>query len=169
MDDPKHKSIVDALLRKGGVFESDIEKAAESLSRSMAKFDAASIAFPAPVSPRLFELPPMPTPEERNEYQGASVLMSALAAEALQWKNGLPQNLRPAIIAILQGGLQIQVSSLSQVSFHGIKVEGTLDGRPCSLLAHQATFQLLCYAEEIKPDAPRRPIGFIWEGHRVDV
>jgi hypothetical protein len=87
----------------------------------------------------------------------------------LNWKNNLPENYSPAILAVLYGGIQIQVKTLSQVSFHGIKVEGTLNGALCSLLAHQSTIQLLCYAEEVKPDVPRNPIGFIWDGKLIEV
>ena len=113
------------------------------------------------------EIPRMPTQEEINEYQSASVLMQALAEEALQWKERLPENYKPAILAILYGGIQIHVQTLSQVSFHGIRIEGSMNGAPCSLLAHQSTVQLLCYAEEIK--GKRNPIGFVWDNKRVEV
>ena len=95
--------------------------------------------------------------------------MQVLADEALQWKEQLPENYNPAIIAILYGGIQIHVQALSQVSFHGIRIEGTMNGSPCSLLALQSTVQLLCYAEEVKSDVPRNPIGFIWNNKRVEV
>lgn len=111
----------------------------------------------------------VPTQQERNNYQSASVLMEALSKEALRWKKQLPENYKPAILALLYGGLQINVHSLSQVSFHGIQIEGTLNGAPCSLLAHQSTVQMLCYGEEITEDTPNRPIGFIWYGHNVQV
>ncbi len=109
-----------------------------------------------------FEIPPMPTHEEVHEYQSAEVFMRSLADEALHWKATIEDGYRTAIIAILHGGIQIDVHSLAQISFHGIRIVGTLNGSPCSLLAHQATVQMLCYAEEIKPDEKRNPIGFIW-------
>lgn len=111
----------------------------------------------------------IPTQKEINSYQSASALMEALSKEALRWKIQLPENYKPAIIALLYGGLQINVHTLSQVSFHGIQIEGTLNGSPCSLLAHQSTIQMLCYAAEITEETPNRPIGFIWSGHNVEV
>lgn len=109
------------------------------------------------------------TQQEINKYQSASALMEALSKEALRWKNQLPENYKPAILALLYGGLQINVHILSQVSFHGIQIEGTLNGAPCSLLAHQSTVQMLCYGEEVTEETPNRPIGFIWSGNNVQI
>lgn len=111
----------------------------------------------------------MPTQEELNEYQSASVLMEALSGEALNWKQSLPDGYAPAIIAVLYGGIQIEVRSLAQVSFHGIRIEGTFNSNQCVMFAHQSTVQMLCLAVEVKEEEPRRPIGFIWDGHQVSV
>lgn len=111
----------------------------------------------------------MATPEELNQYQSAGVFMQSLAEEAMAWQKQLPENYRPAIIAILQGGVQIQVNSLSQVSFHGIRIEGTLNGSPCSLLAHQSTVQMLCFGQEQTEQIKSNPIGFIWDTDSVEV
>lgn len=143
-----------------------LQKNMEEMNRALAivpKISTPSFSLPE------FRMPRIPTQEEVNEYQSASVLMQVLADEALQWKEQLPENYNPAIIAILYGGIQIHVQALSQVSFHGIRIEGTMNGSPCSLLAHQSTVQLLCYAEEVKSDVPRNPIGFIWNNKRVEV
>lgn len=127
-------------------------------------------AFPSISSPE-FRMPEIhfPSHEERNAYQSASVLMQSIADEALQWKRRLPDTYRTAILAIMYGGTQIDVQTLSQVSFHGIRIEGTLGGAPCSLLAHQSTVQLLCYAEELKSQEQHNPIGFVWGNNRVEV
>ena len=109
------------------------------------------------------------TREEVNDYQSASVLIEAIAAEAGRWKEQLSEGFRPAVLAVLNGGIQIQIQNLSQISFHGIKVEGLLDGAPCSLLAHQSTIQLLCYAEKVVSEKPRNPIGFIWDDIKIEV
>jgi hypothetical protein len=108
-------------------------------------------------------------PEQLNEYRSASAFMRAIAEEALMWKKQLPENFRPAILAVLHGGVQIQVHALSQVSFHGIRIEGELNGGPCSLLAHQSTVQILCYGQEIVEKEEPRPIGFIWPDNEVQV
>ena len=75
----------------------------------------------------------------------------------------------PAIIAILYGGIQINVKTLSQVSFHGIRIEGELNGAPCTMLAHQSSVQMLCHAVKNEPDSPSRPIGFIWDSNEIEV
>ena len=108
-------------------------------------------------------------PEQLNEYRSASAFMQAIANEALMWKQQLPENFRPAILAIVHGGVQIQVHALSQVSFHGIRIEGELNGGPCSLLAHQSTVQILCYGQPIIEQEEPRPIGFIWPDNEVEV
>jgi hypothetical protein len=115
----------------------------------------------APVSSPEFKMPDIhvPTPRERNAYQSASVLMEAIADEAQQWKDRLPEKYQPAVLAILYGGIEINVQNLPQVSFHGIRIEGSLREAPCSLFAHQSTVQLLCYAQEKNPEVHRNPIG----------
>lgn len=163
-------------------FEKDsrkVAKLAEALKPTPAmlelleKTNQALADFHPPVSrmtnelPDLLDLPSLPTSEERNEYQSASVLVRALAEAALQWKEQLPANCKPAILAFLHGGIQIHVQTLSQFSFHGIRIEGTLNGAPCSVLAHQSTMQMVCHIEEVTSSA--RPIGFIWDGKKVEV
>jgi hypothetical protein len=98
-----------------------------------------------------------------NEYRSAGVLLDALAAEARAWATKLPANFRPAITAVLHGGLQIEVRTLAQISFDGIRIEGLMGGNPCSLLAHQNTVQLICYAIDVSGSEDKHhPIGFIW-------
>lgn len=145
-----------------------VQKALENLNQ-MAK--VPRFAIPQLSSPdfRMPEIPRIPSPEEVNEYQSASILMRVISTEALQWKERLPQDYKPAILAILYGGMQIQVQTLAKVSFHGIRIDGTMTGAPCSLLAHQSTVQLLCYAEEVQADAERNPIGFVWDDIRIEV
>ncbi len=146
-----------------------MKKAIEDMQKSMAKIPKINIPSIASPDYRMLDIPKLPTQEEVNDYQSASVLMEVLANEALQWKEQLPKDYTPAIRAILYGGIQIQVHSLSKVSFHGIRIEGLMNGAPCSLLAHQSTVQLLCYGEEVTPDMERHPIGFIWDNNKVEV
>lgn len=119
----------------------------------------------------LCPVPPSCSEEQMNEYRSAAVFLRSLAAEALAWRKELPPDYRPAILALVYGGIQIHVRSLAQVSFDGIRIEGTLEGRPCSLLAHQSTVQMLCYAEEVSEEEPEphNPIGFIWPDHSTEV
>jgi len=110
-----------------------------------------------------------PNLQESNEFRSAGVLMKAIADEALSWRESLEEGLQPAILAILQGGIQIEVLKLSQVSFHGIRIEGKMAGNSCVMFAHQASVQMLCHAVEIKEEAPQRSIGFIWPDKEVHI
>jgi hypothetical protein len=113
----------------------------------------------------VFEPIQMPSSEERNEYQSAAVLLQELATTITTWRAALSETMQPAVVALLQGGVQVQVQNLAQISFHGIRIEGRINGKPCVLLSHQASIQILCLAEEIAPpETPRRPIGFIIDG-----
>jgi len=123
-------------------------------------------------APRAYKTPDTKpsTLEEENQYQSASTFMASIAQEAMEWKNSLDEGHTPAIIAILYGGIQIKVNSLSKVSFHGIRIEGELNGSPCAILAHQSTVQMLCHAvKQSKEAEPARPIGFIWDDQEVNV
>lgn len=135
--------------------------------------DQLSQGLSATISaPRAYKIPGIKpsTLEEENQYQSASTFMASIAQEALEWKNSLDEEHIPAIIAILYGGIQIKVNSLSKVSFHGIRIEGELNGSPCAILAHQSTVQMLCHAvKTIKQAEPPRPIGFIWDDQEVNV
>lgn len=104
-----------------------------------------------------------------NAYQSAGMLMRSLADTIVQWRKQLPEDQQPAILALLHGGAQIQVVRLAQESFHGIRIEGVINGSPCMLLAHQSTVQLMCYVEKVTEKADKRTIGFIIDGEEEKV
>lgn len=101
---------------------------------------------------------------EENRYRSAGELMRRLADTITQWRAQVPKDTQPAILAILHGGAQIQVTLLAEESYHGIRIEGTIDGNPCMLLAHQSSVQLLCYVAKVEAESARRKIGFIIDG-----
>lgn len=111
----------------------------------------------------------IPTPREQNSYQSAGVLMKRLADTITQWRTQVTADSQPAILAILHGGIQINVTLLAEESFHGIRIEGTIDGSPCMLLAHQSSVQLLCYVAKVEREEQRRKIGFIIGGEEQSV
>ncbi|WIO73421.1 hypothetical protein QP938_08920 [Porticoccaceae bacterium LTM1] len=104
-----------------------------------------------------------------NEYRSSGALMRRLADTVIQWRSQLPEDEQPAILAILNGGIQVHVERLAQESFHGIRIEGTLNGSPCMLLSHQSSVQLLCYVERVEKEEFRRRIGFIIDGEEEEV
>jgi hypothetical protein len=106
----------------------------------------------------------IPTQKERNAYQSAGVLVRRFAETVAQWRAQVPADSQPAVIAILQTGVQVSVSLLAEESFHGIRIEGTIDGTPCVVLTHQASVQLLCFAAKVEKEEFRRKIGFVIDG-----
>jgi len=124
--------------------------------------------------PRLqIELPhlePVRTPnlKEANAYQSAGVLVRRLAQTVSQWRQQVPPDAQPVVLALLSSGVQINVSLLAEESFHGLRIEGTIDGTPCMLLTHQASVQLLCYVAKVENETARRRIGFIIDGEETE-
>lgn len=123
---------------------------------------------PGPVVPQAAPARPV-HPAEQNLYQSAGALMRRLADTVTEWRAQVPEDAQPAILAILHGGVQINVTLLAEESFHGIRIEGTLNGAPCMLLAHQSSVQLLCYVAKVAEAAPRRTIGFIIDGETREI
>jgi hypothetical protein len=107
--------------------------------------------------------------EEQNEYRSAAVFLATLASEVKAWRQQLPPHYQPAVIAILHGGVQVNVMKVAQVSFDGIRIEGLIQGSPVTLFAHQATVQMMCFAMEVAKEKAPNPIGFIWPDHDEEV
>ena len=129
-----------------------------------------NIALPTVRIPEPIQLPKFQTLEENNNFQSAGALLKRLAESIAKWRQQLPDDVQPAIVAVLHGGIQIDVASLAQESFHGIRIEGKTQGSPCVVLAHQATVQLLCFVQPIKsPEQPRKRIGFVIDGEESQV
>ena len=114
-------------------------------------------------------LPDSCSQEEKNEFRSAAVFLASLATEVKAWRTQLPDNYQPAVMAILHGGVQVNVMRLAQVSFDGIRIEGLMQGNPVTLFAHQSTVQMMCFAMEIKKPEERNPIGFIWPDRDEEV
>ena len=147
---------VNALLKEG----SSPQNLMDYLNRQMVP--VPGFTPPSVQGDGLCQIPAACSEEDSNEYRSAGVLLQALAAEARAWSEKLPPEFRPAIVAILHGGLQIEVRTLAQVSFDGIRIEGMMGDNPCSLLAHQGTVQLICHAVRVDEEEETRPIGFVW-------
>lgn len=119
-------------------------------------------------------LPVLHTPQKipehikNNEYQSAGIFMRRLADTIVQWRAQLPEDEEPAILAVMHGGIQINVERLAQESFHGIRIEGNMNGSPCMLLAHQSSVQMLCFVKKVEKETERRRIGFIIDGEEEE-
>jgi hypothetical protein len=106
--------------------------------------------------------PPAADPTGREPPAGEVVRW--LADLVLEWRAQVSADEQPAIVAMLNGGVQLKVERISQESFHAIRIEGTIRDNPCTLLAHPATLQLLCYIEKVEGPGGRRRIGFVIDG-----
>jgi hypothetical protein len=144
-----------------------------SFRRSMeALADSPTIKALAAQKPPIFALPSMtippppliPSPRERESYKSAAVLIRRLAETITAWRQALPTDEQPLVVALLHGGTQIDVDLLAVESFDGIRIEGKVGTSPCMVLAHQATVQLLCIVQKVEKEEFRRKIGFIIDG-----
>lgn len=144
MDDAIKKFLEESDKFKKLTDELDIGKKLESLDTndSIAKRLSSlnpmkNFALPSMPIHEPIRMPRIPTLEENNNFQNAGALLRRLAESITQWRSALPENVQPAILAILHGGIQIDVERLAQESFHGIRIEGQTQGSPCVVLAHQ--------------------------------
>ena len=124
------------------------EKLIEKMTKSPAKdiFDKISSSvnyLPELSFPKIdYSKIEIQTPEENNYYQSAGHLIKRLDVTIKQWKTKIPDNFEPSIFAILSNGLMIDVSSLTEESFHLIRIEGVIQNQdnqptPCVLFTHQ--------------------------------
>ena len=137
----------------------DIGKLVQGLTKQPAFSLGRAMAMPR------IQIPPMPTEEEKHAYESSGALIKRLAITIRAWRQQIPQDAQPAILAILANGTAVRVSRLIQEGHNGVIVDGKVDDSPCLVLAHQSTLQLLCYIEHMeKPDRERLPIGFHYTG-----
>ncbi|AOE50770.1 hypothetical protein [Kangiella sediminilitoris] len=106
--------------------------------------------------------------ERINDYRSSGELIRSLANTIKQWRNNMPKDAQPVIVAMLNGGLQINVSRLAQESFHGIRIEGSANGNPCMVLTHQNNVELLCYIQQIAEEEHETRIGFVVDGKETE-
>lgn len=123
--------------------------------------DLSSLRYPRPSDNTTQQI--MESAKE-NSYQSARALLQRLSQTVTEWRKQLDDDVQPAILAIMNGGIQIDVERMAQESFHGIRIEGLLNGNPCMLLSHQSSVQLLCFVQKIEQEKQRRKIGFIIDG-----
>lgn len=158
---PFENMVEKAKLSESSAFNKHIKEKSDLIKR----YDFPSLPKYEPI-----KMPNILTFEDNNNFQSAGSLLKKLASSIQEWRSALPENMQPAIIAILHGGIQINVDRLSQESFHGIRIEGRINGAACVLLAHQSTVQLLCFLQEIQPpELPKRQIGFVIDGEESKV
>lgn len=139
-------------------------KAGEKLSHA---FKGSIFGMPMSSVRSMPAMPRIPTAKEQNSFQSADVLVKCMAQTVTEWRKQVTEDTQPVVLAILQSGVQINVSLLAADSFHALRIEGTIDGSPCMLLTHQASVQLLCFVAKVEQESQRRRIGFIIDGQET--
>ena len=141
----------------------DVSKIMQGIGKAPSLHLDRALAMPR------FEIPRMPTEEEKHAYESSGALIRRLAITINMWRGQVPKDAQPVILAILANGTPVRVSRLVQEGHNGIIVDGKVGDSPCLVLAHQATLQLLCYVEQMqKPEKERAPIGFHYQGQEED-
>lgn len=128
-----------------------LKSANEAIADALAKHSRPLIGMSAV---DMVRVPPIeslrgPTPKDQNAFQSSGVLVKKMAQTVGDWRKQVPEDCQPVVLALLHGGVQINVTVLAEESFHALRIEGTMNGGPCLLLTHQASVQLLCYVEKV--------------------
>jgi hypothetical protein len=97
--------------------------------------------------------------EEKHRFESAGEFVRRLAHRVAKWRERLPDDEQPVILALLPNGGSVEVWSFGEDGHSSVVVEGLMDGSPCMFISHQASLQILCYTQKVEPEK-RRSIGF---------
>lgn len=105
----------------------------------------------------------IPSASEINSYASARVLINRLKERYRLWSEQLPENVQPAIYALLTNGVLLKASSFEEEGHNGIAIYGEISGTSgnCLVITHQAGLQIFCMVEEVAQKNERRTIGFV--------
>jgi hypothetical protein len=120
--------------------------------------ESNSITVPPPI-----RMPKLETHEEANAYQSAQTIVRNLGNRITEWNEQLGENETAAILAILPGGLQIDVHSLTAEGHDGLLIRGQWDGNDVMATMHKSNFVTLCVVVKSEPEKPRPEIGFHYQ------
>ena len=104
--------------------------------------------------------------EAEHRFESAGEFVRRLAHRVQKWREKLPEDQQPVILALLPSGGAVEVWSIGEDGHSSVVVEGALDGAPCMFISHQAGFQILCYTQKVTPEN-RRKIGFHVGGEEI--
>ena len=105
--------------------------------------------------------------EQNHRFESSGEFIRRLAHRITKWREGLPEDEEPAIIALLSNGDCVDVHTLGEDGHSSVVVEGVLDGSPCMFISHQSSFQIVCYTRKIKQETSKRKIGFHVGGEEI--
>ena len=105
--------------------------------------------------------------EAQHRFESAGEFVKRLAHRVQKWRERLPEDEQPVILALRSNGSAIEVRSVGEDGHSSVVVEGLLDGAPCMFISHQASLQILCYTQKVEPEE-RRKIGFHVGGVEIE-
>ena len=105
--------------------------------------------------------------EQKHRFESSGEFIRRLAHRISKWREGLPADQEPAIVALLSNGDSVEVHTLGEDGHSSVVVEGRLNGMPCMFISHQSSFQVVCYTRKIEEKTERRKIGFYVGGEEI--
>lgn len=105
--------------------------------------------------------------EEQHRFESAGEFVKRLAYRIAKWRERLPDDEQPIILALLPNGNAVEVWSVGEDGHSSVVVEGLMNEQPCMFISHQASLQILCYTQKVEP-SNRRKIGFHVGGEEIE-
>lgn len=105
--------------------------------------------------------------EAHHRFESAGEFVKRLAHRVQKWRQRLPEDEQPVILAIMPNGNAVEVRSVGEDGHSSVVVEGVLNDKPCMFISHQASFQILCYTQKVEPEKKRK-IGFHVGGEEIE-
>jgi hypothetical protein len=106
--------------------------------------------------------------EAQHRFESAGEFVRRLAHRVQKWRERLPDDEQPVILALLPNGAAVEVMSVGEDGHSSVVVEGVLEEAACMFISHQASFQVLCYTQKITPETKRKMIGFHVGGEEIE-
>lgn len=106
--------------------------------------------------------------ESHHRFESAGEFVRRLAERVQRWRERLPEDQQPIMLAMLPNGNAVEVWSVGEDGHSSVVVEGLLDGAPCMFISHQASFQILCYTQKVEEPEKKRKIGFHMGGESIE-
>ena len=106
--------------------------------------------------------------EQKHRFESSGEFIRRLVLRITKWREDLPEDQEPAIMALMSNGDAVEVHSLGEDGHSSVVVEGSLEGSPCMFISHQSSFQVLCYTRKIVENSARRKIGFHVGGEEIE-
>lgn len=166
------KNTIDKIVDSIGDVGGSLGKFGGSLEKTLEDWRLPAYSIPSIFEPPRFNAEALaldvPTIEETHSYESAGELLTRLEKTIRSWREELPSDAQPVIMAMVSGNV-IVVSEFVEQGHSGIAIRGRLGERECLVLLHQSTLQLVCTIEKLKDEKQRYKIGFGVAGKKTEV